>query len=88
MGPRCIGALPLCCILLDWMRYLALLDFSGAREHSVYQRWNFDPSCDWVHAYRDQIQQVLVNLFRNALKKAMVSSTHLCLKKQSRRCHD
>jgi signal transduction histidine kinase len=43
----------------------------------------FDPSCDWVLADRDQIQRVLVNLFRNALKKAMVSSTHFASKNKA-----
>ena len=59
------------------------LVLTGAREHSVYQRCNFDPSCDWVLADRDQIQRVLVNLFPNALKKAMVSSTHFASKNKA-----
>ena len=65
------------------------LELSGAREHSVYQRCNsLIRHAIGCLPIRDQIQRVLVNLFRNALKKAMVSSTHLCLKKQGRRCHD
>jgi two-component system sensor kinase FixL len=41
----------------------------------VFLRFNLDPSCDLVLADRVQIQQVLVNLFRNALE-AMAPSTH------------
>jgi two-component system sensor kinase FixL len=51
------------------------LGLSGAREQGVLLRFNLDPACDLVHADRVQIQQVLVNLFRNALE-AMESSTH------------
>ena len=51
------------------------LGLTGAREQGVLLRFNLDPSCDLVLADRVQIQQVLVNLFRNALE-AMASSTH------------
>ncbi|WOH69664.1 sensor protein FixL [Bradyrhizobium sp. BWA-3-5] len=51
------------------------LGLTGAREQGVFLRFNLDPSCDLVLADRVQIQQVLVNLFRNALE-AMASSTH------------
>jgi two-component system, LuxR family, sensor kinase FixL len=51
------------------------LGLSGAREQGVILRFNLDPEYDLVLADRVQIQQVLVNLFRNALE-AMASSTH------------
>jgi two-component system sensor kinase FixL len=51
------------------------LGLTGAREQGVILRFNLDPSCDLVLADRVQIQQVLVNLFRNALE-AMAPSTH------------
>jgi two-component system sensor kinase FixL len=51
------------------------LGLTGAREQGVLLRFNLDPTCDLVLADRVQIQQVLVNLFRNALE-AMAGSTH------------
>jgi two-component system sensor kinase FixL len=51
------------------------LGLTGAREQGVILRFNLEPSCDLVLADRVQIQQVLVNLFRNALE-AMASSKH------------
>jgi two-component system sensor kinase FixL len=51
------------------------LGLTGAREQGVLLRFNLDPACDLVLADRVQIQQVLVNLFRNALE-AMAGSTH------------
>jgi two-component system sensor kinase FixL len=51
------------------------LGLTGAREQGVILRFNLDPACDLVLADRVQIQQVLVNLFRNALE-AMVTSPH------------
>jgi two-component system sensor kinase FixL len=51
------------------------LGLTGAREQGVLLRFNLDPACDLVLADRVQIQQVLVNLFRNALE-AMANSTH------------
>ena len=44
------------------------LGLSGAREQGVMLRFNLDPMCDFVLVDRVQIQQVLVNLFRNALE--------------------
>jgi two-component system, LuxR family, sensor kinase FixL len=43
------------------------LGLSGAREQGVQLRFNLDPRHDLVLVDRVQIQQVLVNLFRNAL---------------------
>jgi len=51
------------------------LGLTGAREQGVFLRFKLDPTCDLVLADRVQIQQVLVNLFRNALE-AMATSTH------------
>ena len=51
------------------------LGLTGAREQGVFLRFHLDPTCDLVLADRVQIQQVLVNLFRNALE-AMAVSTH------------
>jgi two-component system, LuxR family, sensor kinase FixL len=49
------------------------LGLAGAREQSVQLRFNVDPLADSVLVDRVQIQQVLVNLFRNALE-AMAQS--------------
>jgi two-component system, LuxR family, sensor kinase FixL len=51
------------------------LGLTGAREQGVFLRFNLDPTCDLVLTDRVQVQQVLVNLFRNALE-AMAASTH------------
>jgi two-component system, LuxR family, sensor kinase FixL len=49
------------------------LGLAGAREQNIQLRFNLDPEFDLVLVDRVQIQQVLVNLFRNALE-AMVQS--------------
>jgi two-component system sensor kinase FixL len=49
------------------------LGLTGAREQGVLLRFNLDPTHDMVLVDRVQIQQVLVNLFRNALE-AMAQS--------------
>jgi two-component system sensor kinase FixL len=50
------------------------LGLVGAREHGVQLRFNMDPQHDQVLVDRVQIQQVLVNLFRNALEAMAHSS--------------
>jgi two-component system sensor kinase FixL len=50
------------------------LGLTGSREQGVALRFNLDPANDLVLVDRVQIQQVLVNLFRNALE-AMANST-------------
>jgi two-component system sensor kinase FixL len=49
------------------------LGLTGAREQGVSLHFILDPDCDLVLVDRVQIQQVLVNLFRNALE-AMANS--------------
>jgi two-component system sensor kinase FixL len=44
------------------------LGLAGAREQNVQLRFDLNPDADLVLADRVQIQQVLVNLFRNALE--------------------
>jgi two-component system sensor kinase FixL len=50
------------------------LGLSGAREQGVQLRFNLNPQHDLVLVDRVQIQQVLVNLFRNALDAMAQSS--------------
>ncbi|PSO17815.1 sensor protein FixL [Bradyrhizobium sp. MOS003] len=50
------------------------LGLAGAREQNVQLRFSLDPDADLVLADRVQIQQVLVNLFRNALEAMAKSS--------------
>ena len=50
------------------------LGLTGAREQGVQLRFNLDPRHDLVLVDRVQIQQVLVNLFRNALEAMALSS--------------
>jgi len=50
------------------------LGLTGAREQGVQLRFNLDPEHDLVLVDRVQIQQVLVNLFRNALEAMAQSS--------------
>ena len=50
------------------------LGLTGAREQGVLLRFTLDPDSDLILVDRVQIQQVLVNLFRNALE-AMAHST-------------
>jgi two-component system sensor kinase FixL len=50
------------------MEEAGALGLAGAREQNVQLRFQLNPEADLVLADRVQIQQVLVNLFRNALE--------------------
>lgn len=63
------------------------LGLTGAREQGVVLRFNLDPEHDMVLVDRVQIQQVLVNLFRNALE-AMAKSERRELTASNRRVAD
>ena len=63
------------------------LGLAGAREQDVRTRFSLDPENDLVLVDRVQIQQVLVNLFRNALE-AMAQSTRRELIASNRRVDD
>ncbi|WP_454918875.1 PAS domain-containing sensor histidine kinase [Xanthobacter sediminis] len=43
----------------------------GAKEHGIQVRFHYDPRCDVVLADKVQVQQVLLNLMRNALEAMM-----------------
>ncbi len=43
----------------------------GAKEHGIQVRFLYDPKCDLVLADKVQVQQVLLNLMRNALEAMM-----------------
>ncbi|MFG1282085.1 PAS domain S-box protein [Xanthobacter autotrophicus] len=43
----------------------------GAKEHGIQVRFLYDPGCDLVLADKVQVQQVLLNLMRNALEAMM-----------------
>ncbi|MEH6952751.1 sensor protein FixL (plasmid) [Nitrobacter sp. NHB1] len=59
--------------LAKLMEEAGALGLAGAREQNVMLRLELDPECDRILVDRVQIQQVLVNLFRNALE-AMAES--------------
>ncbi|HVU29658.1 MAG TPA: PAS domain S-box protein [Sphingomicrobium sp.] len=61
--------------LINEANALALV---GSREHGIDVQLNLDPSADSVLVDRIQIQQVLVNLIRNAIDAMMDSQTR-CL---------
>jgi two-component system, LuxR family, sensor kinase FixL len=63
------------------------LGLAGAREQNVQLRFSLNPEADLVLADRVQIQQVLVNLFRNALE-AMANSAHRELAITNRKAGD
>lgn len=62
--------------LVDEASALALV---GAKEHGVQVRFQYDPRCDLVLADKVQVQQVLLNLMRNALEAMMGASRRLLL---------
>jgi two-component system sensor kinase FixL len=63
------------------------LGLAGAREQNIQLRFKLNPEADLVLADRVQIQQVLVNLFRNALE-AMAQSPRRELMVTNRRVAD
>lgn len=63
------------------------LGLAGAREQNVQLRFQLNPDADLVLADRVQIQQVLVNLFRNALE-AMSNAPRRELAATNRRISD
>ena len=66
----------------------AALGLTGAREQGVVLRFNLDRQADMVLADRVQIQQVLVNLFRNALEAMAHSSQRELVATNSRAAED
>jgi two-component system sensor kinase FixL len=61
--------------LINEANALALV---GSREHGIDLKLSLDPDCDVVFVDRIQVQQVLVNLIRNAID-AMMDSKSRCL---------
>ncbi|BAF90652.1 MULTISPECIES: two-component system sensor histidine kinase FixL [Azorhizobium] len=57
--------------LIEEASALALV---GAKEHGIQVRYQIDTSCDLVLADKVQVQQVLLNLMRNALEAMMDAS--------------
>jgi len=64
------------------------LGLTGAREQGVSLHFNLDPDHDLVLVDRVQIQQVLVNLFRNALDAMTDSALRTLIVTSSRAAHD
>ncbi|WP_347265472.1 sensor protein FixL [Nitrobacter sp.] len=73
--------------LANLMEEAEALGLTGAREQNVMLRLELDAECDSVLVDRVQIQQVLVNLFRNALE-AMVESPKRELAVSSKKASD
>jgi two-component system sensor kinase FixL len=73
--------------LAKLMEEAGALGLSGAREQNVILRLELDPECDRVLVDRVQIQQVLVNLYRNALE-AMAESSKRELSSSSTKASD
>lgn len=73
--------------LAKLMEEAGALGLAGVREQNVMLRLELDAKCDRVLVDRVQIQQVLVNLFRNALE-AMAESPKRELVAASRRASD
>ncbi|MGE4372016.1 MAG: PAS domain S-box protein [Xanthobacter sp.] len=57
------------------MEEACALALVGAKEHAVQVRFHYDPRCNLVLADKVQIQQVLLNLIRNALEAMMSAPT-------------
>jgi two-component system sensor kinase FixL len=64
------------------------LGLTGAREQGVSLHFNLDPDHDLVLVDRVQIQQVLVNLFRNALDAMTESAQRTMIVTSSRAASD
>jgi len=64
------------------------LGLTGAREQGVSLHFNLDPDHDLVLVDRVQIQQVLVNLFRNALDAMTESAQRIMIVTSSRAAGD
>ncbi|EAQ35001.1 Signal transduction histidine kinase [Nitrobacter sp. Nb-311A] len=73
--------------LAKLMEEAGALGLAGAREQNVMLRLELDAECDRVLVDRVQIQQVLVNLFRNALE-AMAESPKRELTASSKKLSD
>ncbi len=50
------------------MEEASALALVGAKEHGIQVRFHYDPRCELVLADKVQVQQVLLNLMRNALE--------------------
>ena len=55
-------------VLSKLVEEASALALVGAKEHGIQVRFEFDPACDVVLADKVQVQQVLLNLMRNALE--------------------
>ncbi len=53
------------------MEEAGALALVGAKEHGIQVRFHYDPRCELVLADKVQVQQVLLNLMRNALEAMM-----------------
>lgn len=60
-------------VLSKLVEEASALALVGAKEHGIQVRFEFDPACDVVLADKVQVQQVLLNLMRNALE-AMIEA--------------
>ncbi len=58
-------------VLSKLVEEASALALVGAKEHGIQVRFQFDPACDVVLADKVQVQQVLLNLMRNALEAMM-----------------
>jgi len=58
-------------VLSKLVEEASALALVGAKEHGVQVRFQYDPKCDLVLADKVQVQQVLLNLMRNALEAMM-----------------